>query len=181
VYPFPETSLRRLAYCFDFDYADGREPGSYTAPLAEMIQYWQANYCPCALTSLADGRSLIIHDRRPDAKQASFEFSGMEKAAYAYCDQAHSLQAIHRHLSALGYAVDKRALCQRLEGWVEDRLMLRDGDWFLSLAVPADDAAGRISDTTEIRRALAGAIADLGDAARRERASAAADCECETC
>ena len=66
---------------------------------------------------------------------------------------------------------DKQALRQRLEGWVEDGLMLRDGDWFLSLAVPADDAAGRISDSWAIRRALAGAIAELGDAARRKRAS----------
>jgi hypothetical protein len=171
VYPLPEASLRRLAYCFDFDYADGRDPRTYTAPLAEMIQYWQANYCPGALTSLSDGQSLVIHDRRPGASKAIFELSGMEKAAYGYCDQAHSLQGIHRHLCELGYAVNKRALRQRLEGWVEDGLMLRDGDWFLSLAVRADDAAGRISDSRAIRRALAGAIAELGDAARRKRAS----------
>jgi ribosomal peptide maturation radical SAM protein 1 len=171
VYPLPEASLRRLAYCFDFDYADGRDPRTYTAPLAEMIQYWQANYCPGALTSLSDGQSLVIHDRRPGASKAIFELSGMEKAAYGYCDQAHSLQGIHRHLCELGYAVNKRALRQRLEGWVEDGLMLRDGDWFLSLAVRADDAAGRISDSRAIRRALAGAIAELGDAARRKRTS----------
>jgi ribosomal peptide maturation radical SAM protein 1 len=180
VYPFPETSLRRLATCFDFDYADGRDPSAYTAPLVEMIRYWQANYCPGALTSVSDGQSLVIHDRRPDAKQAILKLAGMETAAYGYCDKAHGLQAIHRHLSELGYAVNTNALRQRLESWVEDGLMLCDGDWFLSLAVRADDVAGQLSDSEMIRQALAGAIAELGDAARRERVSAAAACGCES-
>ena len=93
----------------------------------------------------------------------------MEKAIYEYCDAAHLLQAIHGHLLELGYAVDKEALRRRLKGWVEDRLMLGEGDRFLSLAVPADDLAGRLSDSETIRRALAVAIAELGDASRKER------------
>jgi ribosomal peptide maturation radical SAM protein 1 len=179
VYPFPETSLRRLAYELDFDYADGRDPRTYTAPLVEMIRYWQANYCPGALTSVSDAQLLVIHDRRPGAYRAIFELSGVERAAYGYCDQAHSLQAIHRHLSELGYAVTKSDLREQLETWVEHKLMLRDGDWFLSLAIPADDVAGWLSDSDPIRLALAGAIADLGDAARRKRIRAAADRRCE--
>jgi hypothetical protein len=169
VYPFPEATLRRLAYHFDFDYADGRDPSTYTAPLFEMIQYWQANHCPGALTSVSNDQVFVIHDRRPGAKQARIELTGMEKAAYEYCDAAHSLQAIHGHLLKLGYAVDREALRYLLEGWVEDRLMLREGDRFLSLAVPADDLVGRLSDSETIRQALAGAIAEWGDASRRER------------
>jgi hypothetical protein len=177
VYPFPEASLRRLAFFFDFDYADGRDPSTYTAPLLEMIEYWRANYCPGALTSISNGQVLMIHDRRPGAKQARFELTGLEKAAYEYCDAAHYLEAIHGHLLELGYAVDKEALRHRLEGWVEDRLMLREGDRFLSLAVPASDIAGRLSDSETIRQALAAAIAELGDAARKERVWQGAACE----
>jgi len=169
VYPFPEATLRRLAYHFDFDYADGRDPSTYTAPLFEMIQYWEANYCPGALTSVSNDSVLVIHDRRPGAEQARIELTGMEKAVYEYCDKAHTLQAIHGHLLELGYAVDKEALRRRLEGWVEDRLMLREGDRFLSLAVPADELAGRLSDSETIRHALAAAIADLGDTSRKKR------------
>jgi len=163
-YPFPEASLRRLAYFFDFDYADGRNPIDYAAPLVKMIGYWHANYCPGALTSVSNDQALVIHDRRPGAKQARIELTGMEKAVYAYCDAARSLKAIHRHLFELGYAVDRETLRYQLEGWVEDRLILRDGDRFLSLAVAADDLAGQLSDSDVIRQALGAAIAELGSA-----------------
>jgi hypothetical protein len=93
----------------------------------------------------------------------------MEKAIYEYCDAAHLLQAIHGHLLKLGYAVDREALRYRLEGWVEDRLMLGERDRFLSLAIPADDLVGRLSDSDVIGQALAAAIAEWGGASRRER------------
>ena len=47
--------------------------------------------------------------------------------------------------------------------------MLCEGDRFLSLAVLADDLAGRLSDSETIRQALAATIAELGDASRRKR------------
>jgi hypothetical protein len=170
VYPFPEENLRRLACYFDYDHADGRDPDAYTAPLIEMIEYWRANRCPGALASSSKGGSLVIHDRRPGARQAVFELAGMQKAAYEYCDKARSLRAIHCHVLELGYAVDREALRHRLENWVENRLMVREGDRYLSLAIPTDELAGRVSDSDVIREALAGAIAELGDAAREERA-----------
>jgi ribosomal peptide maturation radical SAM protein 1 len=181
VYPFPEASLRRLAYHFDYDYADGRDPRIYTAPLVEKIHYWRDNYCPGALTSVSDGQVLVIHDRRPGATQARLELEGAEKAAYEYCDKAHSLQAIHRRLERLGYAVDREALRLRLEGWVEERLMVCEGDWFLSLAVAADDLAGRLTGSDVIRQALAGAIARMGASARTERLSTGAARSHEPC
>jgi ribosomal peptide maturation radical SAM protein 1 len=167
VYPFPEASLRRLAYHFDFDYADGRDPSTYTAALVEMIDYWRTNYCPGALTSISNDQGLVIHDRRPGANQSRHELTGMAKAAYEYCEKAHALQAIHRHLLGLGYEVARETLRHQLEGWVEDRLMLCEGDWFLSLAVPADDLAAQITDSDLLKQALAVTIAALGDASRK--------------
>jgi ribosomal peptide maturation radical SAM protein 1 len=174
VYPFPEASLRRLAYQFDFDYADGRDPSSYTADLVQMIEYWRTNYCPGALTSISDGQVLVIHDRRPGTKQARHELSGIQKAAYEYCDEARAVQAVHRHLLGLGYEVAWETLCQQLEGWVEERLMLSEREWFLSLAVPADDLAGRLTDSDALKQALAATIAALGDASRKARLELAA-------
>jgi ribosomal peptide maturation radical SAM protein 1 len=162
IYRLPEASLRRLACFFDFDHADGRDPSAYIDPLLERIHYWQSNYRRGALTSVSTGGLLVIHDRRAGTR-ARIELAGMEKAAYEYCDEAHALPAIHRHLLGLGYAVDQDALRALLERWVEDRLMLRDGDWFLSLAVAVDDLARRLSDSDLISQALAGVVADLGE------------------
>jgi len=65
-------------------------------------------------------------------------------------------------------------LCQQLEGWVEERLMLSEREWFLSLAVPADDLAGRLTDSDALKQALAATIAALGDASRKARLELAA-------
>jgi hypothetical protein len=52
--------------------------------------------------------------------------------------------------------------------------MLRDGDWFLSLAVPVDDLAARLSDSDVISQALAGVMAGLAAASEGERSTQAA-------
>jgi hypothetical protein len=85
----------------------------------------------------------------------------MEKAAYEYCDEAHALQAIHRHLLELGYEVEAETLRHQLEAWVEDRIMLCEGDWYVGLAVPADELAGGLTDSDVFKQALGAAIAAL--------------------
>jgi ribosomal peptide maturation radical SAM protein 1 len=169
VYPFSEESLERLAYLFEFDYLNGRDPSAYSAALSEMIEYWQANYCPGALTCVSNGQVLFIHDRRPSVKRAKAELTGMWKAIYEFCDQAHSLEIIHSHILESGYSVDRETLRRQLEVWVEDRLMLADNDWFLSLAVSADSLAQELSDNHVIQEALGGMIAWLGDEFRKLR------------
>ena len=76
-----EESLGRLAHLFDFDHADGRDPGTYTAPLVERLQYWRDNHCPGALTSVSNDRALVIHDRRPGARQARWEPASRRNAS----------------------------------------------------------------------------------------------------
>jgi hypothetical protein len=161
IYPFPEESLRRLAYFFDFDYADGRDPGAYTGPLVEMMRYWQDNYCPGALTCVSIPQKLVIYDRRPGAVKEVWELEGLEKAVYEYCDEAHSSAAIHRHLVDLGYSMERESLLHLLEEWVEGRLMLREGDWFLSLAVSADALADELGGSEVISQALAMTLAGM--------------------
>ena len=42
LYPDNER-LSRIAYYFDFDYADGRDPLTYAQPLLARVQYWMDN------------------------------------------------------------------------------------------------------------------------------------------
>lgn len=167
VYPFPEAVLTRLAYHFDYDHADGRETSVYTKPLSEMIAYWRDHYSPGALTSLSTDRALIIHDRRSGAKQLTIvELTGAERAVYEYCDEAHPLSVIHKHTIKLGYEMDEEALGNLLEHWVGVGLMLRDGDWFLSLAVSTDDWWQSAVDSDMLKQAFTGALVDTTSAAR---------------
>jgi ribosomal peptide maturation radical SAM protein 1 len=154
-YDLGEENLQRLAYVFNFDFADGRDPATYTAPMIEKLEYWQDNYCPGALTSMANGQALIIYDRRPGAKSARVELTSADKAIYEYCDQAHAFQSILRHLLSLGYNVNENELHERLDQWVDDWLMLSDKNWYLSLAVRADNWVEQASESEVIRQALA--------------------------
>ena len=173
-YALDDASLERLAYHFDYDHADGRDTDSYATPLRVMVRQWQAGYCLGGLTMQSNDRSLAIADRRPGAARARTVLVGAERAIYEFCDEAHRVEAIDRHLIERGYPIAEVTLRRLLEQWVEDRLMLRDGDWFLSLAVRTDDWWKAAGDSDQLREALTGALMTLA-ATRRQNASIQTD------
>jgi hypothetical protein len=172
-YALDDASLERLAYHFDYDHADGRNTDSYAAPLRAMVQRWQAGYCLGGLTMHSNDGSLAIADRRPGAASARTVLAGAERAIYEFCDEAHRLDAIARHLAELGQPIAEPDLRRLLERWVAERLMLRDGDWFLGLAVRTDDWWQAAGDSDHLREALTGALMDLAVARRRATATQA--------
>ena len=170
IYPFSDESLDRIAYFFDYDLVNGSTPNTYNAPLENAVKTWQGNHCPGALTSIESGQRLLVYDRRPCAARNTYEFNEAERAIYDYCDEAHSQKAIQKHLRRLGYEVDEDDLLQQLDEWVEARLMVRDGDWYLSLAVQADEFVDQVSDSDVIKQAFAGALAEMVNVQKRKRA-----------
>lgn len=171
-YPFSYENLDRLAYIFDYDYPNGEPAIAMLSQLEAAVVSWQKNYCPGALTCVSDDHSLYIYDRRPHTEQQQYALKGVEKAAYLYCDEAHSLKTIHGHLRESGYDVDESSLRRMFQGWGADRLMLCDGDWFLSLAVQADEFVDQIGDSDVIKQAFTGALAEMADIRRKERLNA---------
>ena len=166
-YALDDASLERLAYHFDYDHADGRDTDSYATPLREMVRQWRAGYCVGGLTMLSNDDSLAIADRRPGAHRARTVLVGAERVIYEFCDEAHRVEAIGRHLIERGYPIAEPTLRRLLEQWVEERLMLRDGDWYLSLAVRTDDWWKAAGESDQLREALTGALVELA-AARRQ-------------
>jgi len=138
IYPFPEASVRRLAYFFQYDYADGRNPGEYTEPAARMMRFWQQNHCAYSFGSIVDGDTLILRDRRPGAPEATARLKGWQRAVYDYLDSAHPRPAIQSHLQKLGYQVGEDILPGVLEDWRQKNWIIRDGDSYLALAVGMD-------------------------------------------
>jgi ribosomal peptide maturation radical SAM protein 1 len=95
VYPFPEQDLAQLAYFFDFDYADGRDPWPYIQPLVEAVAAWQAT-ANASLTYTRSGEALLIRDARGPAV-SWVGLRGAQCAVYDFCDQARALPAIEAH------------------------------------------------------------------------------------
>jgi hypothetical protein len=138
IYPFPEESVRRLAYFFHYDYADGRDPRQYVEPAVRMMRFWQQNYCAYSFVSLASGDTLILRDRRPGVTETRARLIGLQRAAYEFLDSAHPVPAIQAHVRNLGYEVREDVLRAELEDWRQKRWIVGDRDSYLAVAVPMD-------------------------------------------
>ena len=145
VYPFPAESLTRLAYYFDFDYADGRRPESYTSPFNKAIKDWYSQTNGRSLFSLSTNGQLRLFDSRSIARKNEYVLRGMERAVYEFCDSGQTSASIVLHLQTLGEPYRSQAnpatVEALLESFVESRLMVRADDRFINLAIPLDDQA----------------------------------------
>ena len=80
----------------------------------------------------------MLIDSRPDATIGQVVLSGMERAAYEYCDEVHSSGSVARALRARYPDVEfsEEDMVRFLDSLVANRLMARDGASYLSLAIP---------------------------------------------
>jgi ribosomal peptide maturation radical SAM protein 1 len=151
VYPFPPTSLSRLAYYFDFDYADGQQPESYTGLLNQAVEQWRDQPNPGSLLSLSSDGRLTLYDTRPTARQKEIVLQGIAKAIYTYCDEGQTLAAIIRHFQSHPeydlIEVNPTAVQSLLDSLVEARVMLYTDDRYLSLAISIDEPARDFIDS----------------------------------
>ena len=142
VYPFDEPVLARLAYYYEYEYADGRNPLDYAAPVVERVRRWQNLKGSATLRyyDRPDG-ALILTDTRPGAAALQRRLTGPQRVAYLYCDTGRSFGKIVGHLAeaAPGGATDESVIRGWLEEWVAARLMARLDDRYLSLALRAPD------------------------------------------
>jgi ribosomal peptide maturation radical SAM protein 1 len=155
LYPFEEDSLKRIAYYFDFDYEPGRDPRGYAAEVVAYVNEWRSAPRAGSLSSIsrADG-SLTLIDTRPGATVPELRLSGLEQAAYEFCDELQRDTHIVRHLRALFPTVEftDQQVFDFLNSLVENKLMVTDGSNYLSLALktPSLSPARRDEERTTI-------------------------------
>jgi hypothetical protein len=136
VYPFPPESLARLAYYYEYDYADGRRPLDYAAPVLAQIDSWQENKGTASLSySDRPDRVLILHDTRPCAAAFQHRLSGTDRDIYLYCDMGRPLARIIERARRVDPRIDEPAIRRTLDDWIAARLMVFLDGRYLSLAV----------------------------------------------
>ncbi len=137
VYPFPEESLARLAYYFEFDYADGRNPLDYAAPALAEIERWQGLAGSVTLRSFDRGDGVtIVTDTRPCATEFQRRLSGWRRGLYEYCDTGRSLKTILRSAAEWnGDQIEAEDVRHQLDSWVSDRIMVQLDGRYLNLAL----------------------------------------------
>ena len=138
LYPFDDNTLSQIAYYFDFDYAPDSDPTGYAAEVVTYVYEWKRNPELGTLRSVmrADD-SLMLLDTRSDATIRELVLSGLEQAAYEFCDELRAGTSIVRHLRETFPLVEfsDTRVFDFLESLVQNRLMVTDGTNYLSLAL----------------------------------------------
>jgi hypothetical protein len=166
VYPFPQDVLARIAYYFEYDYADGRNPLDYVALVLESFETWRQLHGTVMLRlwDRPDG-VLILNDTRPGATMFQRRLTGLERQVYLHCDTGRTLENIVETAARCQEPfpphavspnqqraiaekvpdtfphsrgpVDATAVQRMLDGWIADRIMVRLDNRYLSLALRA--------------------------------------------
>ena len=140
LYPFPAEALRRIAYYFDFDYAGDADPRGLATDVIAYANAWQHDQQRGTLLAVETGRGEThLVDTRPGCTVPSLTLSGLEQAAYAYCDEFHTSEAVIRHLRQRfpEQPFTDASVIAFLDSLVANRLMVSDGVHYLSLALRA--------------------------------------------
>ncbi|WP_347243677.1 RiPP maturation radical SAM C-methyltransferase [Thermogutta sp.] len=135
VYPFSEEILNRLAYYFEFDFAEGLNPDIEGRRLVTAISRWREDHTSARLTMHRDeDGTLLITDTRPTFGFRQHRLRGWEAALYLFCDAARGPGAIRDWLASRP-AIASKACYDALERWQRDGILLRWDDRFLALAI----------------------------------------------
>lgn len=149
LYSVGPEALTNLAYDFEFRYLDGRDVESYTKHLAEAVECWQ-EVKQRSLGSLSYRRGpgfVLVQDRRPGLEAADYRFDGIEAEIYLACDAGATAARIHDQLVARGdNSIDTVEIEAYLRELVEAKLMYREADSFLSLAVAVSSFKEALSE-----------------------------------
>jgi ribosomal peptide maturation radical SAM protein 1 len=138
LYPFDVDSLHRIAYYFDYDYQPSVDPTGYATEVIAFVQDWRQNPERGRLSEvLGPDCALVLIDTRSDATMREVTLTGLERAAYEFCDSLRSASAVVRHLRERfpDVQVCEERVLGFLDSLVANRLMVSDGAHYLSLAI----------------------------------------------
>jgi hypothetical protein len=149
IYDLGHDELFELAYYFQHDYADGRDPESYVTEAYAAFRRWQADADCRGLVYRDLGDALAIWDFRAGATKTLTILRGIERTLYLYCDQNRSWQQIVHRLAAEG--ADPSDIAATLDRLGECRLMIEADGRFLSLATLEEPEAAERSQKRAAR------------------------------
>ncbi|HST82205.1 MAG TPA: RiPP maturation radical SAM C-methyltransferase [Kineosporiaceae bacterium] len=151
LYPFDDETVNRIAYYFDFDYADGRHDDVHARPAVDLALLWMRDGDRGELTVTPDGDAIRILDtRRGLAAPRRATLRDWKAEVFEKCDRSQRIDTLLALPLVRSQRVDLAELGHFLERCARYQLMALSGGRWLSLAVhhparvgvPDDSAAG---------------------------------------
>lgn len=140
LYSVSSDALSNLAYEFGHRHLDGRDPETYVTDLRDAVDRWR-QFSKDGSGSLYYRRGpgfLRVEDRRAGLEAADYRFDGIEEKIYLACDSGATADQLSTQLLMEGGEdLDAKEIEEFLDELVQARLMYREGNCFLSLAIPA--------------------------------------------
>jgi ribosomal peptide maturation radical SAM protein 1 len=140
IYPLNVEAVMNLAYYFIFEDVKSQSEVNYSKPVAEQIAVWQKIYHESDLFSVDKGNNLLIFDFRPIARKPLQILTKIQRNLYIACDRIRTLNQLQQSLQQTSdeekSATEVEEVLQHL---IDMGLMIREGNSYLSLAVPLGD------------------------------------------
>jgi ribosomal peptide maturation radical SAM protein 1 len=143
LHDLPDEGLADLAQVFEHEYADGRAADAFLGDVREGVERWRRDFerNRGALRCRRGPDFLTITDARTTTAGGGdvlrYELDEAEARVYLACDAGAGVGAIERELTqADGAALARVEIEALLDEMVAARLMLREGERYLALALP---------------------------------------------
>jgi ribosomal peptide maturation radical SAM protein 1 len=139
-YLFPREILSQLRLMLQGYEGGIRRQQALWQPVTQALQSWRTTYDDLHRASNRDpilsyqegGTFLIIRERRPNADDMTHRLRGTSRQIYLSCEKNRSLSEIVERFPRFG----QEKILPFLNMMVDKKLMFREGERFLSLAVP---------------------------------------------
>lgn len=143
-----EEARANLAYHFDYEHADGRNPTSYVGKLLEAVAQWREQAKSSALFYVPKKDLLMIWDFRSIAPQVLTILQGPLAALYQICDSGMTRARIGDALKQDWPNFSDEEIDRALMRLVDQKLFYTEGGLYLSLAigVGAYQPSSRVAD-----------------------------------
>jgi ribosomal peptide maturation radical SAM protein 1 len=136
-YPFPEESLRKIAYFLDCDPPTDLATMDEISAMWDTVSHWKQVHEQSSLTAQVTPSSLILRDRRFGYPAADYHYEGRARDLYLAADGVHSESSLLE--SVLGEDAENPALLEEgrriLDEFIARDLMLKEDNFYLSLAL----------------------------------------------
>jgi ribosomal peptide maturation radical SAM protein 1 len=140
LYDVDAARLSKLAYAFEHEYVGGHDPEHAVAPLRRALEHWDRSWSPGKHHSLRYERGpgyLRLRERRPGFQPRDILFDQVEAELYLACRTvATSTAAVAAVKRAFDIELGIDEASRFLAELSEERLLLREGDRHLALALP---------------------------------------------
>jgi ribosomal peptide maturation radical SAM protein 1 len=136
IYRGIDVELDKLAYSFDYGYADARDPETYVLKLKTAVVKWKNEPVSDSL-SLSRGPGFsVIKDRRTDWEPCDYRLADFESQIYLACDGGTTPSKIWELLKARETEFGRKDIEEFLLQLLEAGLVYEEDGKFLSLAIP---------------------------------------------